>query len=151
MGKLKAKHPDRTKSASSNFASSNLDSFNKTSSQSQRENTKYRHKKRVETFLNWTKDNCKQLKANNTDDASAKLGLISADDLKTFFDYISHWREGDRGLGNNIVGSKKTFSVPESYKSALIDFYLKRKISFPDGFLSDLKTFLAGIKVHISI
>jgi hypothetical protein len=70
MGKLKAKRPDRTKSASSN-----LDSFNKTSSQSQRENAKYRHKKRVETFLNWTKDNCKQLKANNTDDASTKLGL----------------------------------------------------------------------------
>ena len=74
---------------------------------------------------------------------------VSFDKLQAFFGHISVWREGDRLKGNNKIGDKKTYSVIESYTSALKKcIYKEQQVDFPKDFKISLEDFSRGMYLN---
>ena len=85
------------------------------------------------------------LRDPNTDGGCGLLvDRIKQKDVIDFFDEVSHWKKGEKYIGNNKIDSKKTESTPEGYRNAILYGIYSNDHPIPEALDLELKKFIKG-------
>ena len=121
--------------------------FEATSRSAKRPRTVEAYDGRMKSLLKWAQINCVEA-VDSSKPRGVDVSKLSIENLRAFFGYISVWHEGER-LNGNEVGDKKTYSVIESYTSALKKgIYAEQKVDFPKDFQISLADFVKGVYLN---